>query len=68
MKARTSPLWSAWRLPLPWPDGAAFSLAPLYQMGIAAAVLVGVGFTSVYAWRVAAEEERLNIALVMRVD
>jgi two-component system sensor histidine kinase RegB len=32
-------------------------------MGIAAAVLVGLGFTSVYAWRVAAEEERLNIAL-----
>jgi two-component system, sensor histidine kinase RegB len=54
---------SVLRLPLPWPDGAAFSLPPLYQMGIAAAVLVGLGFTSVYAWRVAAEEERLNIAL-----
>jgi two-component system sensor histidine kinase RegB len=54
---------SAWRLPLPWPDQAAFTLPPLYQMGIAAAVLVGLGFTSVYAWRVAAEEERLNIAL-----
>jgi two-component system sensor histidine kinase RegB len=38
-------------------------MPPLYQMGIAAAVLVGLGFTSVYAWRVAAEEERLNIAL-----
>jgi two-component system sensor histidine kinase RegB len=54
---------SVWRLPLPWPDGATFSMPPLYQMGIAAAVLVGLGFTSVYAWRVAAEEERLNIAL-----
>lgn len=54
---------SVWRLPLPWPDDATFSLPPLYQMGIAAAVLVGLGFTSVYAWRVAAEEERLNIAL-----
>ncbi|MEZ6023524.1 MAG: ActS/PrrB/RegB family redox-sensitive histidine kinase [Hyphomonadaceae bacterium] len=51
------------RLPLPWPDGAAFELPTLYQLGIAAAVLVGLGFTSVYAWRVAAEEERLNIAL-----
>ena len=40
-----------------------FELPPLYQMGVAAAVLVGLGFTSVYAWRVAAEEERLNIAL-----
>lgn len=54
---------SVLRLPLPWPDDATFSLPPLYQMGIAAAVLVGLGFTSVYAWRVAAEEERLNIAL-----
>jgi two-component system sensor histidine kinase RegB len=51
-------------LPLPWPAYAApFDLPPLYQLGIAAAVLVGLGFTSVYAWRVAAEEERLNIAL-----
>jgi two-component system sensor histidine kinase RegB len=54
---------SVWRLPLPWPDGATFIMPPLYQMGLAAAVLVGLGFTSVYAWRVAAEEERLNIAL-----
>jgi two-component system sensor histidine kinase RegB len=55
---------SVLRLPLPWPEGAApFYLPPLYQLGVAAAVLVGLGFTSVYAWRVAAEEERLNIAL-----
>jgi two-component system sensor histidine kinase RegB len=54
---------SVLRLPLPWPEGMPFDLPPLYQMGIAAAVLVGLGFTSVYAWRVAAEEERLNIAL-----
>jgi two-component system sensor histidine kinase RegB len=55
---------SVLRLPLPWPEGATpFDLPPLYQLGIAAAVLVGLGFTSVYAWRVAAEEERLNIAL-----
>lgn len=54
---------AVWRLPLPWPEGHTFELPPLYQMGVAAAVLVGLGFTSVYAWRVAAEEERLNIAL-----
>lgn len=54
---------SVWRLPLPWPDGAAFDMPLLYQMGLAAAVLIGLGFTSVYAWRVAAEEERLSIAL-----
>jgi two-component system sensor histidine kinase RegB len=54
---------SVLRLPLPWPDDATFVMPTLYQMGIAAAVLVGLAFTSVYAWRVAAEEERLNIAL-----
>jgi two-component system sensor histidine kinase RegB len=54
---------AVWRLPLPWPEGASFHIPALYQMGIAAAVLIGLGFTSVYAWRVAAEEERLNIAL-----
>ncbi len=54
---------SVWRLPLPWPGDAAFLMPPLYQMGLAAAVLVGLAFTSVYAWRVAAEEERLSIAL-----
>jgi two-component system, sensor histidine kinase RegB len=54
---------SVWRLPLPWPAGGTLQLPPLYELGVAAAVLVGLGFTSVYAWRVAAEEERLNIAL-----
>jgi two-component system, sensor histidine kinase RegB len=56
-------LISVWRLPLPWPHGSAFAMPQLYEFGIAAAVLIGLGFTSVYAWRVAAEEERLNIAL-----
>jgi two-component system sensor histidine kinase RegB len=54
---------SVWRLPLPWPEGGSLQLPPLYEFGVAAAVLVGLAFTSVYAWRVAAEEERLNIAL-----
>ncbi|WP_395647470.1 ActS/PrrB/RegB family redox-sensitive histidine kinase [Terricaulis sp.] len=54
---------TVWRFPLPWPEGSSFELPPMYQLGVAAAVLVGLGFTSVYAWRVAAEEERLNIAL-----
>jgi two-component system sensor histidine kinase RegB len=54
---------AAWHLPLPWPGGEPFEAPQLYQMGIAAAVLIGLAFTSVYAWRVAAEEERLNFAL-----
>jgi two-component system sensor histidine kinase RegB len=54
---------SVWHLPLPWPAGARFDVPQLYQLGMAVAVLVGLAFTSVYAWRVAAEEERLNFAL-----
>jgi len=52
-----------WHWPLPWYPGQTLDLPPLYQSGLAAAVLIGLGFTSVYAWRVAAEEERLNVAL-----
>jgi len=52
-----------WAGPLPWTPGAHFAPPALYRAGLSAAVLVGLGFTSVYAWRVAAEEERLNAAL-----
>lgn len=55
-------LWF-WHLPLPWAPGTEFVLPQTYQVGLVAAVLIGMGFTSVYAWRVAAEEERLNLAL-----
>ncbi|MGE3302433.1 MAG: ActS/PrrB/RegB family redox-sensitive histidine kinase [Hyphomonadaceae bacterium] len=53
-------LWSA---PLPWIAGQPFAPPPLYRAGLAAAVLIGLAFTSVCAWRVAMEEERLNAAL-----
>lgn len=52
-----------WHLPLPWTPGELYEPPALYQIGLAAAVLIGLGFTSVYAWRVAAEEERLSTAL-----
>lgn len=52
-----------WRAPLPWHQGAPLELPPLYELGLACAVLIGLGFTSVYAWRVSAEAERLNQAL-----
>lgn len=54
---------AVWRAPLPWVEGQPLQLPPLYEAGLAAAVLIGLGFTSVYAWRVAAEAERLNQAL-----
>lgn len=49
--------------PLPWPDGQTLELPKLYEIGMTVAVMICLGLTSVYAWRVAAEEERLNIAL-----
>jgi two-component system sensor histidine kinase RegB len=52
-----------WRLPLPWLPGEHYEPPAIYQVGLAAATLIGLGFTSVYAWRVAAEEERLGAAL-----
>jgi len=52
-----------WHAPLPWDPPGGFTLPPIYQAGLATAVMIGLGFTSVYAWRVAAEEERLNLAL-----
>jgi two-component system, sensor histidine kinase RegB len=50
-------------LPLPWRPGEHYEPPVVYQFGLAVAVLIGLGFTSVYAWRVAAEEERLSAAL-----
>jgi two-component system, sensor histidine kinase RegB len=54
---------SASHWPLPWKPSGAFTLPATYQLGLATAVLIGLAFTSVYAWRVAQEEERLNVAL-----
>jgi two-component system sensor histidine kinase RegB len=56
-------LLAVWHLPLPWRRDEALILPYIYQLGLVAAVLIGLGFTSVYAWRVATEEERLSLAL-----
>lgn len=52
-----------WSLPLPWSDGGALSLPPLYRIGMGLAVGVGVIFTAGYAWRVAEDADRLALAL-----
>ncbi len=49
--------------PLPWPGSSEINLPQLYQVGMTVAVMICLLLTSVYAWRVAAEEERLNLAL-----
>ena len=55
-------LWQA-HLPLPWSPANGFSLPPLYQIGIWVSLLLGIGFTSIYAWRIASEGTRMSAAL-----
>jgi two-component system, sensor histidine kinase RegB len=49
--------------PLPWHRGEALELPFLYVTGIWTAILLGTGFTAVYAWRVAEEARQLAQAL-----
>lgn len=52
-----------WHLPLPWDAAQPLNLPSLYIGGIWVAILLGVGFTAVYAWRVSAEADDLAEAL-----
>jgi len=49
--------------PLPWPENMTFDLPQLYQAGIWTALVIGIGFTSVYAWRIASEAARMSAGL-----
>jgi len=49
--------------PLPWPAGQTLDLPPLYQIGIWASLVLGIAFTSIYAWRVASESARMAAGL-----
>lgn len=49
--------------PLPWPEGDVLMLPQLYQAGIWTALVIGIGFTSVYAWRIASESARMSAGL-----
>ncbi len=49
--------------PLPWPSGATFQMSPLYQAGIWSSLVIGIGFTSIYAWRMASEAARMSAGL-----
>jgi len=50
-------------IPLPWQQDTDFSLPDLYQLGIWVSLLLGIGFSSVYAWRIASEAMRMSAAL-----
>jgi two-component system sensor histidine kinase RegB len=49
--------------PLPWSEAEPLDLPDLYLVGIWSAILLGVAFTAIYAWRVAAEAGDLAEAL-----
>jgi two-component system sensor histidine kinase RegB len=49
--------------PLPWSPHETLHLPPLYQGGIWASIVIGIGFTSVYAWRIASEAARMSAGL-----
>lgn len=49
--------------PLPWFGNAPLRLPVTYVVGIWCALVLGIGFTSVYAWRIATEAKRMSDAL-----
>lgn len=55
-------------MPLPWQAGTELDLPVLYRFGIGLALITGVVFTSAYAWRVAADAEKLELALATTQD
>jgi two-component system sensor histidine kinase RegB len=49
--------------PLPWEAGQTLELPLLYLAGIWASLVIGIGFTSIYAWRIASENARMSAGL-----
>src|SRR5215472_14096756 len=49
--------------PLPWATNESLTLPPLYMGGIWASLVIGIGFTSIYAWRIASEGARMSAGL-----
>lgn len=57
-----------WSMPLPWRLGEHLELPVLYRFGMGLALVTGVVFTAGYAWRVAADAEKLELALATTQD
>ena len=52
-----------WSLPLPWHAGSVLELPPLYRAGLAMAVMSGMIFLGLYAWRLTKEGRDMSAAL-----
>jgi two-component system sensor histidine kinase RegB len=50
-------------LPLPWAANENLNLPALYLGGIWSSLVLGIGFTSIYAWRIASEAARMQAGL-----
>lgn len=57
-----------WSLPFPWRNDEALELPGLYRMELGIALITGVLFTSGYAWKVAHDARRLELALATTQD
>jgi len=57
-----------WSLPFPWRTDEALELPGLYRMELGIALITGVLFTSGYAWKVAYDAQRLELALATTQD
>lgn len=49
--------------PLPWYPGESFTLPDIFKFGTWVALMTGMAFTSLYAWRTALESRRMSDAL-----
>jgi two-component system sensor histidine kinase RegB len=49
--------------PLPWDSNEKLTLPALYLGGIWSSLVLGIGFTSIYAWRIASEGARMQAGL-----
>jgi two-component system sensor histidine kinase RegB len=49
--------------PLPWDGNERLTLPALYLGGIWSSLVIGIGFTSIYAWRIASETARMQAGL-----
>jgi two-component system, sensor histidine kinase RegB len=49
--------------PLPWAPNERLDLPAIYLGGIWSSLVIGIGFTSIYAWRIASEAARMQAGL-----